>query len=283
MTPGIVGFVTREQAGLAPPTSISRVIEPHRGGVAVHWGGPGQPIRSHADCYAVWRSWQRIHMLDRGFVDVAYTGAVCDHGYAFAGRGAGIRTAANGTDDGNLRYYAVAWLGGAGQTPSARAIDAAGWWVVSLRTTGGAGTAVLPHSALRSTTCPGDDWRTIIRPWNNAPIGGPTVPVRDYAQAVVGVTPADIEQGRVLARAYALGLVQAAAPTRLVSISHPGYDATVRFAFLIGKAASVVDPGLFPDGTIEIAGIDRNATAEQVAETLLAHHPATIARRGRPW
>lgn len=160
MTARIAGFVTRAQAGLRGPKSVSKSISPERGGVAPHYGGPRQPCAEpgadHARCVATWKAWQAFHMGgSRGWADIAYTGGFCQHGYAFAGRGAGVRTAANGTNDGNQRFYAVTFIGGEGQRPTQLAIDALEWWIYTLRTQG-AGRQVKPHRWFKPTGCPGD-------------------------------------------------------------------------------------------------------------------------------
>lgn len=154
MSARIVGFVTRADAKLRPPRSVSRNITPENGGAAAHYGGPAQSLRSHAACVARWRDWQTFHMDTHGWVDIAYTGGYCDHGYAFAGRGLGIRTAANGTNTGNQSYYAFVWLGGEGETPTRKALDALAWWVVQARDHG-AGKRVRPHRVFTGTKCPG--------------------------------------------------------------------------------------------------------------------------------
>lgn len=160
MTARIAGFVTRSSAGLRGPKSISRNITPAKGGVAIHYGGPRQtaadPGSDHSRCVSTWLAWQRYHMDTHGWVDIAYTGGFCNHGFAFAGRGAGLRTAANGTNAGNQNYYAVVWIGGDGQTPTQAALDAADWWVSELRQNGSAGQKVKPHRFFTSTGCPGD-------------------------------------------------------------------------------------------------------------------------------
>lgn len=158
MTARIAGFVTRAAAGLRGPESISKNITPGKGGVALHYGGPRIPAADsddHAKCVKTWKDWQNYHMLTHGWVDIAYTGGYCNHGFAFAGRGAGIRTAANGTNPGNQNFYAVVWIGGEGQTPSQAAYDAADWWIAELRKNGKAGTQVKPHRFFKSTECPG--------------------------------------------------------------------------------------------------------------------------------
>lgn len=157
MAARIAGFHTRADLRLRAPRSISRNIQPHRGGVAVHYGGNAVGAnREHAHHINVWRNWQAFHMDTRGWADIAYTGGFCNCGWAFAGRGAGLRTGANGTNDGNLRFYAATWIGGLGEQPTQAALDAADWWVNELRTAGGAGAQVLPHRAFKATGCPGD-------------------------------------------------------------------------------------------------------------------------------
>lgn len=155
MTARLVGFVTRADAGLRAPKSYSRRITPGQGGVALHYGGPALHLRDHGGCVRTWRAWQRFHMDGHGWADIAYTMGVCDHGYAFAGRGAGVRTAAQGTNAGNDDYYAVVWLGGAGEVPSLAALEALEWCVGELRAHAGAGNKVKPHKAFHTTSCPG--------------------------------------------------------------------------------------------------------------------------------
>lgn len=171
MTARITGFVTRDQAALRRPKSISRNIDPSRGGVTFHHGGGPQrlgPSAPHADCLRRWAAWQRFHMDTRGWSDIAYTGGVCDHGYAFAGRGAFVRTGANGTNTGNAYYYAVVWLGGEGETPTQAARDAFDWWVVELRKAGRAGRRVVPHSFHKATACPGGPLKAYAALLDNA-------------------------------------------------------------------------------------------------------------------
>lgn len=159
------GHRTRAQLGLTPSRSVSRNITPARGGVAVHYGGGSQGITQatpHTRCEAVWRGWQSFHKGGRGWADIAYTGGFCQHGYAFAGRGAGVRTAANGTNTGNQYYYAVVFLGGAGDVPSDAAVAALKWWVATLRKSG-AGDRVVGHRDLFSTACPGEHLLRVAR------------------------------------------------------------------------------------------------------------------------
>lgn len=178
VAPSIVGFITRAQWGARAPKSVSRNITPGRGGVTLHYGGPAQRLfGDHAQCVARVRSWQNMHMDSRGWSDIAYTLLFCNHGFVFAGRGAGVRTAANGTDIGNQNWYAATYLGGEGEIPTDLAIAAGAWCVDNLRRHGGAGTMVNNHSNHKATACAGDPIRERLSRFipsdGPAPIPGP--------------------------------------------------------------------------------------------------------------
>lgn len=157
MTAKITGFRTRAQLKMRAPRSISRNITPGKGGVAVHYGGaePNPAPTDHVQCEMVWRIWQNYHMDHHGWVDIAYTAGFCNHGYVLAGRGYGVRTAANGTNDSNDRYYAFVWVGGGNAKPTQQAFDALEWLIQDARKNGGAGDDVKPHNKFYSTSCPG--------------------------------------------------------------------------------------------------------------------------------
>ncbi len=156
MTATIAGFVTRADAGLPDPRSVSDHIQASRGGVAVHWGGNGAPPATHDGCLARWRSWHAFHTRDRGWVDIAYNFGFCNHGYVLAGRGLRVRSAANGTNDANSRFYAAVWIGGGDHDPTDQALDALEWIVAECRRDG-AGTAVRSHRSFKTTDCAGED------------------------------------------------------------------------------------------------------------------------------
>lgn len=178
MTARISGFLSRSQLKMIPPRSISRNITPGRGGCVTHYGGPAQRIRTHGDCIITWLAWQKYHMETHGWVDIAYTAGYCQHGFVFAGRGHGIRTAAQGTDVGNQNHYAFVWIGGEGQVPTLEALDALEWLVRDARINGGAGTAVRDHSDFKSTSCSGPYIRAHGRTLHNIniPDGMPQPP-----------------------------------------------------------------------------------------------------------
>lgn len=175
MTAQIVGFVTRAEAGLRAPRSVSYNVDPDRGGVAVHHGGSGGPPATHDGCLARWRAWQNFHMDGRGWVDIAYNFGYCDHGYAFAGRGFGVRSAAQGTNDGNQRYLAAVWIGGGSAIPTQAAVDALEWIIGQVRGHGG-GDEVRPHRSFHSTSCPGDYLTAVAARLDGQSVGTPPAP-----------------------------------------------------------------------------------------------------------
>lgn len=177
MTARIKGFRTRSQLRMRAPRSVSRNITPQNGGVAVHYGGPTPnpaPV-DHAVCESIWRSWQNYHMDGQKWADIAYTAGYCNHNYVLAGRGYGIRTAANGTTSSNQNYYAFVWIGGGDAVPNEGALDALEWLIADARRVGGAGNKVKPHSFLHSTRCPGNALRSHIKQFDGKPISVGTV------------------------------------------------------------------------------------------------------------
>lgn len=168
--------LSRETLQLRPPEKVGGNINPGRGGIAVHWGGEALAIRSHSDCIKAWRAWQRHHMDVKGWADIAYSWGICDHGYVLTGRGWGVRTAANGTNDANTRYLAICWIGGEGETPSIPALAAFDDMITYCRSRG-AGLEVKPHRALTSTDCPGNILAEFARSRNGVASAAPAFPL----------------------------------------------------------------------------------------------------------
>lgn len=176
MTAQIKGFRTRADLKMRAPKSVSRNINASLGGVAVHYGGsePNPAPSQHTDCENTWRAWQNYHMDHNGWVDIAYTAGYCDHGYVLAGRGYGVRTAANGTNDANYKYLAFVWVGGGDAHPAQPALDALDWLINDARKNGGAGPAVKPHKTFYPTSCPGVDLTAFAATRDNKPVRMPT-------------------------------------------------------------------------------------------------------------
>jgi len=157
-------IVTRKQWGAVAPKNVTR-IEPV-GGLAVHYSAMNADEQArHANCGARVLGIQRYHMQTKGWADIAYSFIVCKHGYIFACRGWGVRSAAQGTNFGNDHFHAVCFLGD--DTPNRDDITALGRRAL---------TAVLfeslqrypaadilkPHSDFTQTSCPGDEIRAFL-------------------------------------------------------------------------------------------------------------------------
>jgi hypothetical protein len=171
VTARTAGFVSRAGWGARPPKQVSHNITPGRGGVAVHYGGDPVRIGSHADCTRRVKAWQDFHMGSRGWSDIAYSGLVCNHGYFYAGRGYGVRTAAQGSNDGNDRFLAICWIN-PGAEPTVAALEAIAWGIATFRKAG-AGTITKPHRDFHSTSCPGGPLAAYtLKHWDKKPIGG---------------------------------------------------------------------------------------------------------------
>lgn len=148
--------IWREQWGARPPKAVSHNITPK--GVAIHHVG-SKPLglfqRGHSECVETLQGIQRYHMDHNRWADIAYSMLVCPDGEVFVGRGAGVRTAANGTDYGNQNYYAIcALLGGSDDVT-----DHTVWGIrlaVAWLRSHGAGADIVGHKDLYSTSCPGN-------------------------------------------------------------------------------------------------------------------------------
>lgn len=129
----------------------------------IHWGGttnPGPGTIAHER--RVLQGWQRFHVDSRGWTDIAYNYAVGDSGNIYRLRGENRSGATSGDyeDDGipeNHEARAIAWIGGQGYTPSAKAYAAMDRILRSVDE-----ELVIGHSDVKTTACPGDDWRDYI-------------------------------------------------------------------------------------------------------------------------
>jgi peptidoglycan hydrolase-like protein with peptidoglycan-binding domain len=167
---------SRAATGLAAPKQVGTNITPQRGGIAIHWAGEHQGIITstpHTTCHSRLRAWQMFHMYIRGWNDLAYNWVVCQHGIVMVGRGWGVRSAANGTNDGNQRYLAACWMGGQGDAaPSSSVLTAFESLIAEVRTRG-AGLDVQPHRHFFSTDCPGNALAALTDLWRRMKIATP--------------------------------------------------------------------------------------------------------------
>ncbi len=165
-------LVSRAGWQAARPRAVTPVLPRALRGVAVHYSAANRDEQAnHANCASRVRAIQAFHMApsrsdpSKPWNDIAYNHLFCVHGYAFEGRGFGVRSAANGTYAANSEYHAVCFLGNDDQgrndvTDAGR--DALAALLLEYGRRYPWATAVVPHSQFRSTACPGDELRRYI-------------------------------------------------------------------------------------------------------------------------
>jgi peptidoglycan hydrolase-like protein with peptidoglycan-binding domain len=158
--------VYREAWGAKPPERRQPLIAATQRGIAIHYSGMlADEVSSHDDCAGRVRAIQDYHMRIRGWADIAYNFLACHHGIVFEGRGWAVRSAAQGTADGNSFYHAVCFLGGdrdKRDDVTAYGRVALAGVVIAQRRLYPHARAILPHSAFHPTSCPGDELRQWI-------------------------------------------------------------------------------------------------------------------------
>lgn len=146
-------LVTRKEWGAAAGRARTLLKTPL--GNTIHYEGPGMGTFAHTTCPDKVRGIQQFHMNKRGWADIAYTSVVCPHGKVFEGRWIGVRTAAQGTNEGNKTHYAHCYLSGKGDPLTDDARDAMHDVLAYFRANG-SGRELRPHRFWHSTECPGE-------------------------------------------------------------------------------------------------------------------------------
>lgn len=146
-------LVTRSEWGARPPRDVTS-IPSSPAGVTLHWEGPQMGVFPHQQCASKVRAVQNYHMDTKQWDDIAYNAVVCSHGYVFEGRWIGVRSAANGTNQGNKTHYAICGLFGEHDDFTAAAKAACKETIAMFRASG-AGAQIKPHQAWKATECPG--------------------------------------------------------------------------------------------------------------------------------
>lgn len=179
---GLIGsspFVSRAEWGARAPRNRSGL--PASRGNTVHYEGPHMGSFPHASCPTKVRGIQAFHMDSRGWSDVAYSTIVCPHGTIFDGRGFGVRTAAQGTNDGNNSSHAHCFLLGDGDTVPDVAKRAMADVIGDYRRRGSGGQ-VWGHRDWHSTSCPGDPAYAWVKA--GMPVPGVVAPTPGHVGAI---------------------------------------------------------------------------------------------------
>lgn len=147
-------LVKRAAWGARNAVGKGNLLIPNPFGVAIHWSGINVGANRHSLCGFRVQGIQRYHQVTKGWADIAYSFLVCQHGFVYEGRGIGKGSAANGTTEGNLDYYAVCALMGPKDTPTAEMLAGIGQAIDACRKAG-AHMRVLGHRDLYNSECPG--------------------------------------------------------------------------------------------------------------------------------
>jgi len=150
-----LSIIGRQTWGARAAQSTGNNISAHPIGVAIHYAAANVGNQAHDLCAGTVANIQRFHQDTRGYADVAYNLLVCQHGSVFEGRGLSKGSAANGTTQANLDFYAVCALTGPDDTPTPALLTGLRE-AVQLCRDAGAGPKVLGHRDLFATSCPGD-------------------------------------------------------------------------------------------------------------------------------
>ena len=147
-------------------------------GVAVHWPGFRFALGRHTDCLAFVARLER-DALPRDFAAIPYNELACQHGHRIEGRGAGRRSAANGSNLANTRYGSVCALLPIGGHPTEAMLAA----IRSTLASQAPGGKLVTHGQIRPepTACPGPDLSAWIA--RGAPLAKPTPAARTYIVA----------------------------------------------------------------------------------------------------
>lgn len=125
-------------------------------GIALHWPAMGDTrMRTPVGVIAGLRSWQNLHMDDRGWSDIAYQEAVDQQGNVYTLRGLRNRSAANGDERLNSTHGAILLVLGEGEMPSPAMVRAVRARVARHRVLFPRSDHVDGHGDLKATTCPG--------------------------------------------------------------------------------------------------------------------------------
>lgn len=157
-------YFDRSEWGARAPKSRTPLVADRVVGIALHWPGMQGRLGGVENVKQALRSWQRMHMDDKGWNDIAYQEAIDQDGNAYELRGLANESAANGDSAVNDRYGALLLVLGPGEQPSDAMVETVRNRVAKHRELFGAGNRVVPHSAIRpaGTECPGDVVRGLI-------------------------------------------------------------------------------------------------------------------------
>lgn len=166
-------IITRELTGLlAPREGIARFDASAATGIAVHHSANAADATTALRDPGAYIRLVQQYYFDRGdFADIAYNWIILADGQVLEGRGVRYRGAANGTNDGNLRYPSVMFPGDFRASTSLTAAQVGSFRQLRalVRGTAPGATDVKAHSFFKATECPGKNISNFIPQLMQAP------------------------------------------------------------------------------------------------------------------
>jgi hypothetical protein len=163
LTEGRMKFISRKDLGW-PPSAAPMKTRPTKG-VKIHYEGTYSPVRDHSYCKGYWTGIRNSHLANKqeGYSDVAYSFAVCRHGYVLEGRGFGRRTGANGNQTLNADHDAVCVLYGTNDKSVDKEVVTAVREVIQDLRDHGTGKEIKGHRDGYATACPGEPLYALVK------------------------------------------------------------------------------------------------------------------------
>lgn len=156
-----LNIITREQAGLRPPRSVTKANHPTTTPSVIHWEGPGHGAVGLEASLAQLRAFQAYHMDTHGWNDIGYNIAIprgCDVGTVVELRGLGVRGAHCGNNTGNGYPGVLIMLGELDGEPTKDQLTTLQMWLREH-----ARGRVTGHWEWSPTSCPGASLKAWIR------------------------------------------------------------------------------------------------------------------------
>jgi hypothetical protein len=150
--------ITRSQWGARPPRPGPGRLDPRQvTGMVIHWPAMRQQLRGRKAVSAALREWQRYHMDDLGWSDIAYQEAIDQDGNVYVLRGLWRQSAANGNADVNDDNGAILLVLAPGEQPSAKMLKMLRKRIARHREVFPRSRKVYGHNDVRPepTACPG--------------------------------------------------------------------------------------------------------------------------------
>ena len=133
-------------------------------GIALHWPGITSPLGNPERVMSALRSWQAMHMDQRGWSDIAYQVAVDQSGNTYRLRGLRFRSGANGDQDVNERFGAMLLVVAEDEKPTEELIRATRRLIARHRQLFTRSKRIVGHGQIRpgGTACPGPHVNKLI-------------------------------------------------------------------------------------------------------------------------